>query len=137
MAQTTHRRVKGDGTVYRDAASGKWIGQLDLGRDAVTGNRQRRKVTGDTRTEVNKRLRELAKEHEAGKPVAKATDTVGKLLADYFEKGLPPTTQSAKTVDGYRVAIEKHLVPALGHIRLAELTPDHVDNLLRAKSREI
>jgi hypothetical protein len=34
----------------------------------------------------------------------------------------------------YRGLINKHLIPGLGHLRLRDLRPEHVDRLLRAKA---
>jgi integrase len=42
--------------------------------------------------------------------------------------------QSQNTIDNYRWAIEKHLIPALGPKRLRSLAPEDVDKMLTAKA---
>jgi len=46
----TARRGHGEGSVYRDAANGTWVGAISLGW-RPDGSRIRRKVTGRTKTE--------------------------------------------------------------------------------------
>jgi hypothetical protein len=53
---TAARRGHGEGSVYRDAANGTWVGAISLGW-TPDGKRIRRKVTGRTNTEVRDKLR--------------------------------------------------------------------------------
>jgi len=51
-------------------------------------------------------------------------------LAEYItERWLPGREASlrASTLDAYRRSIELHLLPALGHVKLQQLSPDHLD----------
>ena len=52
----TARRGHGEGSVYRDAANGTWVGAISLGW-RPDGSRIRRKVTGRTKTEVREKLK--------------------------------------------------------------------------------
>jgi hypothetical protein len=54
----TARREHGEGSVYRDAANGTWVGAISLGW-RPDGSRIRRKVTGRTKTEVRDKLKKL------------------------------------------------------------------------------
>ena len=45
------KRANGDGGIYRRASDGRWVGVLDLGRDAA-GRRRRHVVYGQLRREV-------------------------------------------------------------------------------------
>jgi len=45
----TARRGRGEGSIYRDAANGTWVGAISLGW-RPDGSRIRRKVTGLNRT---------------------------------------------------------------------------------------
>src|SRR4051812_32376383 len=121
------RRDKGDGSIYEETVlnprtgkrvgTGKFYGQLDLGTDAA-GKRRRRKFTGKSKDEVRAKLKAADRERDKDKAAGKATDTVGALLRDFLADGLPETACSDKTVNGYRWAIEDHLIPALGARRL-------------------
>jgi hypothetical protein len=55
---TAARRGHGEGSVYRDAANGTWVGAISLGW-RPDGSRIRRKVTGRTKTEVRQKLKKL------------------------------------------------------------------------------
>ena len=61
----TARRGHGEGSVYRDAANGTWVGAISLGW-RPDGSRIRRKVTGRTKTEVREKLKKLQAEADAG-----------------------------------------------------------------------
>lgn len=52
-------------------------------------------------------------------------------LETYCEKQL-----SRNTVNGYRVNIEKHIIPYIGHIRLLKLQPSDIENLYISLSKE-
>ena len=62
---TPARRGHGEGSVYRDAANGTWVGAISLGW-RPDGKRIRRKVTGRTKTEVRDKLKKLQAEAAAG-----------------------------------------------------------------------
>ena len=61
----TARRGHGEGSVYRDAANGTWVGAISLGW-RPEGWQIRRKVTGRTKTEVREKLKKLQAEADAG-----------------------------------------------------------------------
>jgi integrase len=123
------RRGHGDGSLFFDEQRGRWVGLVDLGHDGA-GKRQRRKVTGRTRSEARARLAEVRKQLDAGLPVGPVRATVGEVLEDWLAKGLPPTAKSPNTIDSYTWCVRAHLVPRLGSHRLRELTPDHVHDAL-------
>lgn len=126
------RREKGEGTVFFHEGRQRWIATLDLGKDAQ-GRRRRKTFTAVKRADVVKSLRDAKRQHEDGKPLVAANDTVAALLADYLEKGLPGSVRTANTRAGYVWAIEKHISPAIGAVRLRDLTPDHVEAMLTEK----
>ena len=77
------RRGRGEGAVYRDGD--RWIGQLDLGRDA-DGKRIRRKVRGRTKSEVTEKLRQARKQSENSAPGGRSSITsVGELLTRWVD----------------------------------------------------
>ena len=52
------RRVKGEGSIYKDEKRNRWIAQYDAGFDK-DGNRIRKSVTAKTKTELLKKLNEV------------------------------------------------------------------------------
>src|SRR6202044_4072454 len=77
---TAVRRGHGEGSVYRDAANGTWVGAISLGWTS-DGKRIRRKVTGRTKTEVRDKLKKLQAEADAGLKTS-ASYTVAKSVDD-------------------------------------------------------
>jgi integrase len=62
--------------------------------------------------------------------------TVADFLEHWVTTVLPATARSTNTVDNYTWAVRQHLVPSLGKVRLTALTPDDVDNMLKAKAAQ-
>lgn len=79
------RRLRGEGAVYEEPESGRWIGKLDLGR-GPDGRRRQRKVTGRSKSEVSRRLRELRKQAIVGVDVARRSPTLEQVINEWFEK---------------------------------------------------
>lgn len=124
------RRPRGDGAVYQE--NGRWIGQLDLGRDA-TGKRRRRKVSGRTKSEVTKRMTELRREIDRGVDVSRRSPTVAEVATDWLSKAAP-ARRSEATMERLRRRIDQHLVPGVGHRRLDQLRVDDVEAWLQAEA---
>ena len=83
---TAARRGHGEGSVYRDAANGTWVGAISLGW-RPDGSRIRRKVTGRTKTEVRGKLKKLQAEADAGLKTS-ASYTVAKAVDDWAAEAL-------------------------------------------------
>jgi integrase len=133
---TTGRRGKGEGAVFYDEGRGRWVGVLDLGR-STDGKRVRRKVSGSSAREVRGKLRKLREDVERGARAIDGTLTVGTFLTDWLAREVPKFARSVNTRENYRWAVEGHLVPGLGHIRLVRLTADDVDELLEARAARL
>jgi hypothetical protein len=65
MAQPQQRRAYGEDAIYWDECKGRRYGSVSLGFDSG-GRRLRRKVSGKTRTEVKRMLKELHSDLDAG-----------------------------------------------------------------------
>ena len=76
----TVRRGHGEGSAYRDAANGTWVGAISLDW-RPDGSRIRRKVTGRTKTEVREKLKQLRAEADAGLKTS-ASYTLAKAVDD-------------------------------------------------------
>jgi len=137
MAEAKRRGYREDGIYFdhrsdcRDSAqhrtcSGRWRGVVSLGFSA-DGTRIRRKVSGQTRTEVKDKLKALHSELDAGVRSA-AGYTVDKAVADWLDEGLPGRT--AKTVEANRDSLRPLLV-VIGTIPLKDLTVQDVRTALK------
>jgi len=136
MAEAKRRGYRDDGIYFdhrsdcRDSAqhrtcSGRWRGVVSLGFSA-DGTRIRRKVSGQTRTEVKDKLKALHSELDAGVRSA-AGCTVDKAVADWLDEGLPGRT--AKTVEANRDSL-RPLLAVIGTIPLKDLTVQDVRTAL-------
>jgi len=104
---------------------GPWSYYLLAGRRADGSRRQITRSGFATKRVAQVGLQEALAREDAG--VAEVHGlTVGDFLDQWLngKRSLRPTTR-----DGYRLDIERHLIPALGSIRLADLRPHHIDQL--------
>ncbi len=108
---------------------------INLGTDLVTGKRQRvvKRVRGK-KSEAQQVMREMLLRLGTPGNNTALKPTVKELLRLWLETVCQPRL-AASTVAGYRMAIDNHILPSLGHIKLNELQPYHVQQL-QAKLQE-
>jgi len=75
------RRTNGEGSVYRRATDGRWVGSLQH-EDPVTGVVKRPTVYGDTRKAVVDKLKEIRGRLDQGKPARDDKMTLDRFAAD-------------------------------------------------------
>jgi integrase len=127
-----------DGSVFPDnARPGRWLGNIDLGRDA-DGRRIRKQVRGANKTEVRRKLRQLAAARDAGKltverpkPVRRPGKTTGDWLTYWLDDVLPGKV-AANTEASYRQIVKDWIAPYVGNIPLDDLEPADVNSMMRA-----
>jgi len=115
----------GEGTIYH-RADGRWMATYSV------GGRKRKSLYAETEREVRRRLRLALREQAAGIPPSDERLTVTGFLNRWLEEVAKPSVRP-KTYLGYRGVVRDHLVPDLGHIKLAKLTPADVQHLLVRK----
>ena len=98
---------------------------VSLGFDAG-GKRIRKKVSGQTRTEVKDKLKALHLELDAGVRTVQGY-TVESAITDWLAEGLPG--RAAKTVEVYRDAL-RPVLAVIGRIPLRDLTVQDVRTAL-------
>jgi integrase len=130
MVQRSRRRDNGAGSIVYDADAERWIGLIDLGRDA-DGRRRRTKVRGRTRTEVRDKLDDLIEARDAGVNLLNRGVTFAELAEDWFARGVPGGL-SENTVANYRRILEIQVVPVIGGLRVADLRSEHIEAVLDA-----
>ena len=122
------RRGSAEGSVFQ-RKDGLWSATVELGKGAG-GKRLRKTLYGRTKREV---LTKLGTEQEA---IRKGTTTTGDLTVgewlDQWLASLEPTGLKASTVRNYGEVVRYFITPHLGHIRLARLTPEDVENMGRS-----
>jgi len=123
------RQDYGGGTI-KERSPGRWLVTVELGRDPQTGARQRRRftVTG-SRREANRARREAISQRDEGTLVPADKITLGEWLMSWLERHYTEGHIGPKAHDRYRVVIQRHLVPALGSLKLQDLRPDHIADM--------
>ncbi|MCA9108856.1 MAG: site-specific integrase [Planctomycetaceae bacterium] len=117
------KRGNGEGTIFQ-RSDGRWSGTIDIGR-AANGKRLRRTVYGKTRKAVVEKLQEMQHRKATGTLADAGRMTVGEWLTHWFENiakpKLRPTTQRS-----YEGIIRCRIIPQIGHLMLAKLSPVNV-----------
>lgn len=121
------RRGRDEGSIYHRASDDRWVGSVHLGY--VDGKRVRKTVYGRTRTEAAEKLRKIQTELDRGTYVHDDQQTTEAYLQWWLTNVLNGTVKD-KTADGYRYMIEHYIVPSIGSVKLAKLSPLDVQGLL-------
>jgi integrase len=124
------KRGQGEGALYFSETRQRWIGVLDLGR-GPDGVRRRVKMSGKTRAEVRRKLEEAHKAAAAGLRSDDQRTTVAEFCAYWLKHGIPAAAQSPNSIANIEWAVNRHILPRIGHRRLRDLTADDVDKLMR------
>lgn len=126
------RRGHGEGSIYRRADNGLWVGSLNLGWRE--GKRVRRAFYGKTRREVQDMLDAARQSVQTGiEPTGKRL-TVESYLHDWLEASRSSVRYS--TWRRYEQIVRCQLIPHLGHHPLSKLTAGHVEAMMRAVAGE-
>jgi integrase len=125
------RRGNGEGSITK-RKDGKWQGSVLIGYDLETGRPKRKYFYGRTRKEVQEKINEVALKVQAGTYREPSKLTVAEWfttwLNDYMKPSLRPTTW-----ESYKYQVNGHIIPALGHLKLAQLQTAHIQRLYNEK----
>jgi integrase len=102
-----------------------WAIVISMGRDPATGNYKQRWVSfRGNRMNADKRLAELLHQLNQGDLIDPSKMTLGDFLLNRWLLSHAKNKNLAlRTVAGYRDQLERHIIPALGSIRLVDLKP--------------
>jgi hypothetical protein len=126
------RRPKGTGTI-RDR-NGRFQGIVRY-VDPRTGKRRQKGHTFDTKTEAQSWIASALAEIERIGPITRDVDTVGSFLRLWLESR-NVTELSPSTRSWYTSAVENHIIPALGSVKLDKITAAKIDSFLASKLSE-
>ena len=122
------KRANGEGSIYFDAAKGVYVATLTIGM-TPDGRPRRRKFMGSTKAEARARLDAAREKQRGGLPIPDERRSTGTYLLDWAQHALPGTV-SRGTQATYERVLRLYVLPAIGHIPLAKLTPAHVADML-------
>ena len=128
------KQPNGASSIYQDAAGG-WHGRVTVGK-RDDGRADRRHARGKTRTIVIRKVRALERAREDGNVLGVGQSwTVEQWLTHWVENIAAPSVRPS-TLRGYRVAVNVHLIPALGAHRLISLRPEHLERAYQSMMRK-
>jgi integrase len=122
------RRGNGEGTILR-RTDGRWAAAI------IFDGYQRKWIYGKTRRDVSDRLRKIRTDVAEGRPVMNERLTMSEYLNRWLNEVAKQRTRPM-TWRGYEHLVRLHILPTLGRVRLAKLTPQHVQSLVTQKVRE-
>jgi integrase len=124
------RRGRGEGSIYRRADNGRWVGAISI-------DGRRRTVSGVTRQEAQRKLSALQREIEQGGALGDSRQT----LAQYWASWLETVKATSEDASGSAWANHEsyarlHILPRLGLVRLSKLTPQHLQDFYASLMNE-
>jgi len=97
-----------------------------IGRNVQFGDlRQQTFTVRGSKKDAERELRAILTRIEGGAYIKPTKLTVGEFLTQWMENYVLTNT-SPRTTEGYRVIIQRHLMPNLGIIPLTQLQPSHI-----------
>ena len=128
----TERRGNNEGSIYK-RKDDRWAATVDLGY--AGGKRKRKTFYGDTRREVADKLTAALRAAQQGiLPIGERL-TVEQFLTRWLADSAKPSLRPL-TFRSYNSIVTQHLVPELGSMALAKLSPDAVQRYLNRKTAE-
>lgn len=124
------RSVHGGGSVYRRKSDGRYVASI---KDPETGKYIQRYA--ETEKEANDLLEEIKSEIRQNALITGPRQTVEKYLLNWFEN-IQKLEVRSTTYLRQEPILRNTILPALGHIQLRKLTPDHVQQLYTQKIKE-
>lgn len=119
------KRGNGEGNIYH-RKDGRWETRMSL------PDGKRKSFFGKTRQDAARKLAEATRDRDKGMLPVPQKETVGQFLMRWLESSAKPSVRPA-THESYSDLIRLHLVPELGRHRLAQLSPQHVQDMMGRK----
>jgi integrase len=128
------RRSRGDGGLSWDKARQRWVASLTVGY-TPDGKRIVKRGRGRTKTEAQRKLREIIRDYEDGQTVSGKGFTVADAVLDWLKYGL--VGRDDDTIAKCKILAHKHVIPAVGKRQLLELSAEEVDRWLEVKAQSL
>jgi hypothetical protein len=128
------RRSRGDGGLSWDGARQRWVASVTVGY-TPGGMRIFKRARGRTKTEAQRKLKELIRDYDDGLAIGPYGYTVADAVGDWLAFGL--SGRDSATVRKCTILANTHVIPALGARKLRELSADDVDQWLADKARTL
>lgn len=116
----------GDGRFYQDER-GYWVAVVNLPPDA-DGKRRRKTIRRKEKASVVAERRKIIGDLAQHGDVITASPTVAAYLTRWIEHTAPHRVRP-RTVNAYRASIDRWIIPAIGRVKVADLTARHVEQV--------
>ena len=113
------RHPKGEGSVFK-RSDGRWIAQITLEH----GNQKQ--YYAKSEKDANVKLRKALDELEHGSLITEKDQTLKEYLEHWLEHVKRPSLKVGSYLR-YRDLLNQHILPALGHLPLRKLKPEHLE----------
>ena len=115
------RRSNGEGTVWFSKSENRWRGQFFDAPD------HRRNVSGKSRKDVEQKLRISITKRDSNtlEQMPSIAGTVAELLLGFLD--LKSQKLQPRTIERYKLDIDRYLIPTIGHVRLNQLTSETIE----------
>lgn len=121
------KRANGEGSI-RKKPNGRWEGRFTVGVDPNTGRAIQKSVSAKTQAECKEKLKQAIRDNR-GIPVDHNGDyTVADWCRLWFETYSKPNIRY-NTAKSYENIIELHIIPAIGAVKLKQLTSIHIQRM--------
>ena len=131
MARKTKKRENGSGTIVK-RSDGRWQGQYVSGRDPETGKLLRHTIYGKTQQEVAEKLRAATSSIDNSTFQEPRKITIEEYAKEYLQTCA--ITLAHYTQQSYKRTLDNHILPALGKVKLTDLTHRQVQSFIAALS---
>ena len=122
----------GEGSIYEHKRDGKKVGYRGAYWVYTSEGPKRRYVQGKTRAEVNQKLTKIMADRDGGMIFDAGSLTVEEYLTRWLEDSVKGTVRPS-TYEVHRHMIKPHIIPALGRLKLKDLSPMHVRSFYHEK----
>lgn len=123
------KRGQNEGSIYK-RDDGRWVAVLNLGY--VGGKRKRKYFYGDTRKDVQEQLTAALRAQQQGLAIPTERQTMEQYLKRWLDEAAKPKIRQT-TYISYENIVRNHLIPEIGRIQLAKLSPQEVQAMLNRK----
>jgi integrase len=125
------RSANGEGSIFKPSCGDRWVASLTVGWDPE-GRRRRIRHSAKTRREVADWLAARLAERQKGLLVEPGRQSVASFLSGWLEDWVAVSV-GPRTFETYAGICRNHVIPAIGKVLLAKLTPQHLQRLYRQK----
>jgi integrase len=126
------RRSRGDGGLSWDSARQRWVASVTVGY-TPSGKRIFKRARGRTKSEAQRKLKEIIREYEDGLVIGGYGYTVADAVHDWLAFGL--SGRDSNTITKCTILANTHIIPALGARKLRDLSADDIDKWLADKAQ--